>query len=98
MNNKPLYFVLDNGKVIAPFEREIDWIFDTHTDEHWYITKSGKLCRAVTYPDEIDFDDCLGRADYSHYTTERKYYGKVIAQFDTIDNLISYLKKKNLIH
>ncbi len=96
MTNKSLYFVLENGKVMAPFEREIDWIFDTDSSESWYITKGGRLCQVISYPDEIDFDDSLGRANYSHYTTERKYYGKVIAQFDTIDNLLNYLKGEQI--
>lgn len=96
MSNRSLYFVLENGKVMAPFEKELDRIFDNHLEEEWYVTKSGKLCQVISYPDEIDFDDSLGKANYSHYTTERKYYGKVIAQFDTINKLLNYLKENNL--
>ena len=93
-----LYFVTENGRVFAPFEHEIDEIFDvcnnSGSSSNWYITKSGKLCNVITYADEIDYDDNLGRANYSHWTKERTYYGKVIAKFKKIEELVKYLKEK----
>ena len=91
-----LYFVTENGKVYAPFENEIDEMFHSSSSEtYWYITKNNVLCCKHTYPDEIDFDDDLGCANYSHWKTEYYYFGKVVAKFKTILELINYLNGRN---
>lgn len=92
MSSRYLYFVLNNGKVIAPFENEIDDLINNSSDE-WYVTKGNRLCHKFSYADEIDFDDNLGRANYSHYSTEYEYLGKVVAKFRTIEELVNYLLK-----
>ena len=90
------YYVLTNGRVIAPIEDKLEEIENAWKgncgESFYYETKSGILCHKYTYPTDIDFNDDIGRADYCDYVSEREYLGKIEERFNNIDQLLFYLK------
>ena len=90
------YYVLTNGKVVAPIEDKLEELENAWTgncgESFYYETKGGRLCHRYTYATDIDFNDDIGRADYCDYVTEREYLGKVEAKFNNIHELLKYLE------
>lgn len=94
MEKRYLYFVLENGKVMAPYENEVEKLYDQGSIIEHYVSKSGKLVEKITYPDNANYDESCGGVYYTHYTSDYKYLGKVVAKFKTINDLVNYLKGK----
>lgn len=87
MEKRVNYYLLENGKVIAPYEN-LDYrdLYDPNSSlSYWYITKKGTLAQAFDVPDHYE-------EGYPVYVKEHIYYGKVKKTFNTITELLEFLK------